>query len=157
MGCDAATIAEAATVWVDAAAVATVDEAAAIEVPGRVEAVAVGVPEEAVTREPGVAVRAASPVPARVETRGAGVLLSESDVGFAEILGAQTAPTIEIILGLCLVLVEGLRLDKLSSEGELMSAFDIDGLDVGLEIGSWIDGCFAIEDADGGAAGVKSV
>ena len=56
----------AATAWVDTAAVATVDESSAVEVVGRVEAVAVGFQK---SPSPGshVPVRSASPIPAGVE------------------------------------------------------------------------------------------
>ena len=38
-----------------------------------------------------------------------------------------------------------------------MAAFDVDGFDVGLEIGSGIDGGFAVEDTHGGVGGVEGV
>ena len=88
-----------AAVAVEASTVASVDEASAADVVGRVEAVAEGTPEEAVAGEPGVTEWAACPVPAGIKAGVACVLLGEIQVGFAQILRAQAAPFIERISG----------------------------------------------------------
>jgi hypothetical protein len=152
-----AAVTEAATVGVDTTAEASVDEATAVEVVRRVEAVAEGIPEETVTGEPGVAVRTTCPVPAGIEVSCPRVLLCETDVGFAEILGAEAAPLVEVIGGLSLVFVEALRFGRFASERQLMTTLDVNGFDVGLKVGSGIDVGFAVEDTDGGAACVEGV
>lgn len=92
---------------------ATIDEAAAIDVVRRIEAVAEGVPEQAIAGEPGVAEGAASPVPAGSEAAVSGVLGGEIDVGVAEVGRAEAAPFIEVVV-LCLVLIEALRFGDFS-------------------------------------------
>src|SRR5207245_10618551 len=56
-----------------------------------------------------------------------------------------------------LIFVEALRLEQLAVEHKLMAAFHVDGFDVSLSIGSGIDGGFAVEDTDGGVAGIEGI
>src|SRR5215469_7042219 len=99
-----ASVAVAAAIWID--------ESAATDVVRRVEAVAKRAPEQAITRQPCVAVRSASPIPARIEDWIACVLFRNVDVRFAQVLRSQAAPVIEIVLGF--VLVEALCLSRFS-------------------------------------------
>src|SRR5207237_6248280 len=153
----ASAIATCIAAAVEASAVAAaVDEASAADVVGRVESIAEGAPEEAVARKPGVAEGAASPVPAGIEAGIRCVLLSETQVGLTQVLRAQAAPFVERVC-LCLIFVEALRFERLAVEHKLMTAFDVDGFDVGLGVGAGIDGGFAVEDTHGGVAGVEGI
>ena len=86
------------------AAGVAVDESSAVDVAGRVETEAKGIPEESCAGEPGVAVGTAGPRPSRTIAIAtvASVGLGEVEVGVAEVLRAQTAPGVEIVVGLYL-------------------------------------------------------
>src|SRR3984885_12934875 len=108
-------------------------EAATVEptvVPAGIESPAKGAPERACT-DKGVGPQVRVPIPAGHEGGCSGIFTGDWGVGLSQILRAQTAPVIELVLGR--VRIELLRLLSVTrSNGQIVVGFEDDPMVIGL-------------------------